>query len=61
MTLAYERWKEEMYIAKCNVLQRWLSSWRVEPVNIDSMVQHGKGFTSFADELHECRVSTVGY
>ena len=61
VTLAYKRQKEQRYIAKCNVVQRQLNSWRAEPVNIDSMVQHGKSFTSFAEELCECGVSIAGY
>ena len=61
MTLTYKRQEEHMYIAKCNVAQRRLSSWRVEPMAIDSMAQHGKDFTSFTEEPGERRVSIVGY
>ena len=38
-----------LHIKECNMVQRQLSSWRVEPVNIDNLVQHSKGFTSFTD------------
>lgn len=61
VTLMDKRQEEHTYVAKCNVVQRWLSSWRVEPKAIDSMPQHGKDFSSFTEELGGRRVSVVGY
>lgn len=56
VTLMYTRQKEQMYITKMQ-----LGEETAEPVNIDRMVQRGKDFTSFTEELQEQGVSIAGY